>query len=94
MYVKITLLFFFLFANTHKHPYPTLATTTTTTSSMAEPPPKYSAEKLGEYTVIADIAEGTFGKVKSTQTTKNAYCLGSCFGDQWPHTRLQATKSP
>jgi len=33
---------------------------------MAESPPKYPTEKLGEYTVIADIAEGTFGKVKST----------------------------
>lgn len=26
----------------------------------------YPASKLGEYTVIQDIAEGTFGKVKST----------------------------
>jgi len=25
----------------------------------------YPPEKLGEYTVIEDIAEGTFGKVKS-----------------------------
>jgi hypothetical protein len=34
--------------------------------TMAESPPKYPTQKLGEYTVIADIAEGTFGKVKST----------------------------
>lgn len=26
---------------------------------------QYPPEKLGEYTVIQDIAEGTFGKVKS-----------------------------
>jgi carbon catabolite-derepressing protein kinase len=25
----------------------------------------YPATKLGEYTIIGDIAEGTFGKVKS-----------------------------
>lgn len=27
--------------------------------------PSYPPSKLGEYTVIRDIAEGTFGKVKS-----------------------------
>jgi len=32
---------------------------------MQEEHVKYSPEKLGEYTVIGDIAEGTFGKVKS-----------------------------
>ncbi|PPR02748.1 hypothetical protein CVT26_009459, partial [Gymnopilus dilepis] len=31
--------------------------------------PKYSPEKLGEYTVIQDIAEGTFGKVKMATHT-------------------------
>ena len=29
-------------------------------------PQKYPAYKLGEYIVIGEIAEGTFGKVKST----------------------------
>jgi hypothetical protein len=29
----------------------------------------FPAAKLGEYTVIGDIAEGTFGKVKSTSLT-------------------------
>lgn len=28
-------------------------------------PPKHSVETLGEYLVTEDIAEGTFGKVKS-----------------------------
>lgn len=30
-----------------------------------EPTQKYPAYKLGEYTVVGEIAEGTFGKVKS-----------------------------
>lgn len=28
--------------------------------------PQCTPDKLGEYTIIKDIAEGTFGKVKST----------------------------
>lgn len=33
---------------------------------MADDSPyKFPANKLGEYTVIGEIAEGTFGKVKS-----------------------------
>jgi len=32
-----------------------------------EPQTVFPASKLGEYTVIKDIAEGTFGKVKSKQ---------------------------
>jgi len=32
---------------------------------MGEDSSVYSASKLGEYTVTGDIAEGTFGKVKS-----------------------------
>ncbi|KAF8971933.1 kinase-like domain-containing protein [Flammula alnicola] len=36
---------------------------------MAEEHPKFSPEKLGEYTVIQDIAEGTFGKVKMAMHT-------------------------
>lgn len=30
-----------------------------------EQPAQFSAEQLGEYTIVRDIAEGTFGKVKS-----------------------------
>lgn len=33
---------------------------------MSDKPTLFPASKLGEYTVIGDIAEGTFGKVKST----------------------------
>ncbi|KDR86014.1 hypothetical protein GALMADRAFT_205245 [Galerina marginata CBS 339.88] len=36
---------------------------------MADNHPKFSPEKLGEYTVIQDIAEGTFGKVKMATHT-------------------------
>ncbi|PPQ89977.1 hypothetical protein CVT25_009617 [Psilocybe cyanescens] len=36
---------------------------------MADSHPKLSPEKLGEYTVIKDIAEGTFGKVKMATHT-------------------------
>ena len=32
---------------------------------MADLPEMFPPSKLGEYTVIQDIAEGTFGKVKS-----------------------------
>jgi hypothetical protein len=32
---------------------------------MAAKPAVFQASKLGEYTVVKDIAEGTFGKVKS-----------------------------
>jgi hypothetical protein len=41
---------------------------TTTTPAMAATDDKhkvYPPSKLGEYTVVQDIAEGTFGKVKS-----------------------------
>lgn len=31
---------------------------------MEEIPDVYPPSKLGEYTVMSDIAEGTFGKVK------------------------------
>ena len=33
---------------------------------MTDLPDVFSPSKLGEYTVLRDIAEGTFGKVKST----------------------------
>lgn len=33
---------------------------------MSDKPTLFPASKLGEYTVTSDIAEGTFGKVKST----------------------------
>lgn len=36
---------------------------------MSDPLTPHSASRLGEYTVIQDIAEGTFGKVKSKQIT-------------------------
>ena len=36
---------------------------------MADLPEMFPPSKLGEYTVIKDIAEGTFGKVKSTSCT-------------------------
>jgi len=32
---------------------------------MSDKPSVFPASKLGEYTVVKDIAEGTFGKVKS-----------------------------
>ena len=32
----------------------------------------YSPSKLGEYTVVQEIAEGTFGKVKSKQSVDPA----------------------
>lgn len=45
------------------------------------------ASKLGEYTVIKDIAEGTFGIVKSTAVT---WCqrLKAHFALQWPSIQL------
>lgn len=36
---------------------------------MVDNPMLFPASKLGEYTVIGDIAEGTFGKVKSTSSS-------------------------
>ncbi len=33
---------------------------------ITEELPQFTPDKLGEYTIIKDIAEGTFGKVKST----------------------------
>jgi hypothetical protein len=39
---------------------------------MPEPELKFSPEKLGEYTILKDIAEGTFGKVKSASIL--TYC--------------------
>lgn len=33
--------------------------------SDSDIPEVYPASKLGEYTVLRDVAEGTFGKVKS-----------------------------
>lgn len=39
-------------------------------ATMAEEPPqKFSPHRLGEYTVKGEIAEGTFGKVKSKHTS-------------------------
>jgi carbon catabolite-derepressing protein kinase len=37
----------------------------TATMRVQEPTAVMSASKLGEYTVVQEIAEGTFGKVKS-----------------------------
>jgi carbon catabolite-derepressing protein kinase len=37
----------------------------TATMRVQEPTTVMSASKLGEYTVVQEIAEGTFGKVKS-----------------------------
>ena len=34
-------------------------------SATSDEEASYSASKLGEYTVIQEIGEGTFGKVKS-----------------------------
>ena len=34
--------------------------------TMSDPLEKYAPQKLGEYKVVAEIAQGTFGKVKST----------------------------
>lgn len=42
-------------------------------AKMAEPPETFSPSRIGEYTVVAEIAEGTFGKVKSLST----FLLGS-----------------
>lgn len=39
--------------------------TMTATMRVQEPTTVMSASKLGEYTVVQEIAEGTFGKVKS-----------------------------
>lgn len=36
--------------------------------SESDIPEVYPASKLGEYTVLRDVAEGTFGKVKSKFT--------------------------
>lgn len=55
----------------------------------------YPASKLGEYTVIQDIAEGTFGKVKS-KLFLGAICAfgrSSCDRPQWPHIQLRDTRS-
>jgi hypothetical protein len=39
--------------------------------SENEVPEVFQASKLGEYTVLRDIAEGTFGKVKSEFSSPN-----------------------
>lgn len=53
-----------------------------------DPPHKYPAYKLGEYTVVGEIAEGTFGKVKSKPTWRLHAFLRSASvlpgNGQWP----------
>ena len=59
-----------------------------------EPLTVFPASKLGEYTVIKDIAEGTFGKVKSM--CARCVIVGARFylnRAQWLHTLLPAIKS-
>jgi hypothetical protein len=55
----------------------------------------YPPSRLGEYTVIQEIAEGTFGKVKSGSlvTDVRASCM-LMSSLQWPSILLQGTKSP
>ena len=62
-----------------------------------DPPQKYPAYKLGEYTVVGEIAEGTFGKVKSTCMH---FCILAIFrlvfldgNGQWPYTPSPARRS-
>jgi hypothetical protein len=56
--------------HTNYTPYHHLASWSPQTfSAMSDPAAPHSASRLGEYTVIQDIAEGTFGKVKSKQIT-------------------------
>jgi hypothetical protein len=47
----------------------------TATMRAQEPIPVMSPSKLGEYTVIQEIAEGTFGKVKSMYYHISSLCL-------------------
>lgn len=39
-----------------------------------DPPHKFPANRLGEYTIVNEIAEGTFGKVKSKHASILAIC--------------------
>ena len=56
-----------------------------------DPPQKYPAYRLGEYTVIDEIAEGTFGKVKSESIPPCILAISprppSTDNAQWPCTR-------
>ena len=55
----------------------------------------YSPSKLGEYTVVQEIGEGTFGKVKSEQSVDPATPPPSHPPiPQRPSTPSQAMKSP
>jgi hypothetical protein len=54
----------------------------------------YSPSKLGEYTVIQEIGEGTFGKVKSKQSVDLATSRLSPPVLQRPSTPSPAMKSP
>ena len=52
-----------------------------------EPPQKFSRYRLGEYTVVGEIAEGTFGKVKSKPFPAFPQVLrASQHAAQWPST--------
>lgn len=52
-----------------------------------EPPQKFSSNRLGEYTVVGEIAEGTFGKVKSKPSPAFPQVLrASQHAAQWPST--------
>ncbi len=62
-------------------------------AKMADIPEAYPPSKIGEYTVVAEIAEGTFGKVKSLLT----FLLGttsatSDISEQWQSIPLQVIK--
>ena len=48
----------------------------TATMREQEPIPVMSPSKLGEYTVVQEIAEGTFGKVKSMYLISYPIALG------------------
>jgi carbon catabolite-derepressing protein kinase len=46
---------------------------------MSDQPTTFPPSKLGEYTVIQDIAEGTFGKVKSKSCLTFSHRFSCCF---------------
>lgn len=59
---------------------------------MADAQGKLPPSKLGEYTVIRDIAEGTFGKVKSMSLSLLFLSPILYINFQWQSIRLPVTE--
>lgn len=65
-----------------------------TMSSTSEEEAFYPPSKLGEYTVVQEVGEGTFGKVKSKQSVDPATPRLSSSNPQRLSTPSPAMKSP